>query len=142
VPFKGAGPALIAVMSGEVDFSFGSTISYMEPARSGKVRAIAVTGTKRFAPLPEVPTVAESGAPGYSAIGWYGFYGPAGLPPSLVRRLHSETARAFESPEVKERLERAGNELVMSSPEEFVTFMIAEIAKWTRVVKASNIRFD
>lgn len=142
VPFKGAGPALIAVMSGEVDFSFGSTISYMEPARSGKVRAIAVTGAKRFAPLPEVPTVAESGAPGYNAIGWYGFYGPAGLPPDLVRRLHAETARAFDSPDVKERLERAGNELVMSSPEEFLAFMRAEIAKWTRVVKASNMRFD
>jgi tripartite-type tricarboxylate transporter receptor subunit TctC len=142
VPFKGAGPALIAVMSGEVDFSFGSTISYMEPARSGKVRAIGVTGTKRFAPLPEVPTIAESGAPGYSAIGWYGFYGPAGLPPDLVRRLHAETARAFDSPDVKDRLERAGNELVMSSPEEFLAFMRAEIAKWTRVVKASNLRFD
>lgn len=142
VPFKGAGPAMIGVMSGEVDFSFGSTISYMEPARSGKVRAIAVTGAKRFAPLPEVPTVAESGAPGYEAIGWYGFYGPAGMAPELVRKLHSETARAFNSPEVKERLERAGNELVMSSPEEFVVFMRSEIAKWTRVVKVSAMRFD
>lgn len=103
-------------MSGEVDFSFGSTISYMEPTRSGKVRAIAVTGVKRFAPLPEVPTVAESGAPGYNAVGWYGFYAPAGMPPDLVRRLPSETARAFDNPDIKERLERAGNELVMSSP--------------------------
>ena len=142
VPFKGAGPALIGVMSGEVDFSFGSTISYMEPTRSGKVRAIAVTGVKRFAPLPEVPTVAESGVPGYNAIGWYGFYAPAGMPPDLVRRLHSETVRAFDNPDIKERLERAGNELVMSSPEEFAAFMRAEIAKWTRVVKASNMRFD
>jgi tripartite-type tricarboxylate transporter receptor subunit TctC len=142
VPFKGAGPAMIGVMSGEVDFSFGSTISYMEPARSGKVRAIAVTGAKRFPPLPAVPTVAESGAPGYIATGWYGFYGPAGLPPELVRRLHSETARAFDNPDVKERLERAGNELVMSSPEEFTAFMRAEIAKWSRVVKASNMQFD
>ena len=142
VPFKGAGPALIGVMSGEVDFSFGSTISYMEPTRSGKVRAIAVTGVKRFAPLPEVPTVAESGAPGYNAVGWYGFYAPAGMPPELVRRLHSETVRAFDNPDIKERLERAGNELVMSSPEEFAAFMRAEIAKWTRVVKASNMRFD
>ena len=142
VPFKGAGPALIGVMSGEVDFSFGSTISYMEPTRSGKVRAIAVTGVKRFAPLPEVPTVAESGVPGYNAIGWYGFYAPAGMPPELVRRLHSETVRAFDNPDIKERLERAGNELVMSSPEEFAAFMRAEIAKWTRVIKASNMRFD
>jgi len=142
VPFKGAGPAMIGVMSGEVDFSFGSTISYLEPARSGKVRAIAVTGSKRFAPLPDVPTMAESGVPGYNAIGWYGFYGPAGLPTELVRRLHGETVRAFNSADVKQRLERAGNELVMNSPEEFVTFMHAEIAKWTRVVKESSMRFD
>ena len=142
VPFKGAGPAMIGVMSGEVDFSFGSTIALMEPARSGKVRAIAVTGERRFAPMPEVPTVAESGVPGYSATGWYGFYGPAGLPADLVRRVHGETARAFNSADVKDRLERAGNELVMSTPEEFVAFMRTEIAKWTRVVKASSMRFD
>ena len=142
VPFRGAAPASIAVMSGEVDFSFGSTIALMEPARGGKVRAIAVTGAKRFAPLPEVPTIAESGVPGYEAIGWYGFYGPAGMPPELVRRIHGETARAFNSPDVKERLERAGNEPVMSSPEDFVVFMRAEIAKWTRVVKASKLQID
>ena len=97
VPFRGAAPASIAVMSGEVDFSFGSTIGLMEPARSGKVRAIGVTGAKRFAPLPAVPTIAESGVPGYLAIGWYGYYGPANLPGELVRRIHSETTRAFNS---------------------------------------------
>ncbi len=142
VPFRGAAPASIAVMSGEVDFSFGSTIGLMEPARGGKVRAIAVTGTKRFSPLPTVPTIAESGVPGYSVIGWYGFYGPAGMPAELVRKLHSEAARALNSADAKERLERAGNELVMSSPEDFVTFMRAEMAKWTRVVKESKMRFD
>ena len=142
VPFRGAAPAAIAVMSGEVDFSFGSTIALAEPAKSGKVRAIAVTGAKRFAQLPEVPTVAESGVPGYLAIGWYGLYGPANLPAELVRKIHADTVRAYASPDVKERLERAGNEFVMSSPEEFVIFLRAEIAKWTRVVKASKMQFD
>ena len=142
VPFKGAAPAAIGVMSGEVDFSFGSTIALAEPAKSGKVRAIAVSGLKRFSSLPEVPTIAESGVPGYSAIGWYGFYGPAGMPAELVRRLHGESSRALNSADAKERLERAGNELVMSPPEEFVTFLRAEIAKWTRVVKESKMRFD
>ena len=94
VPFRGAAPAAIGVMSGEVDFSFGSTIALAEPAKSGKVRAIAVSGLKRFPSLPEVPTIAESGVPGYAAIGWYGFYGPAGMPAELVRRLHSESSRA------------------------------------------------
>jgi len=142
VPFKGAAPAAIGVMSGEVDFSFGSTIALIEPARSGKVRAIGVTGAKRFPPLPEVPTIGESGVPGYEAIGWYGFYGPAGMPAELVRRIHAEASRVLNSTDVKERLERAGNELVMGSPEDFTGFLRAEIAKWTRVVKASKIRFD
>ncbi len=142
VPFRGAAPAAIGVMSGEVDFSFGSTIALAEPAKSGKVRAIAVSGLKRFPSLPEVPTIAESGVPGYAAIGWYGFYGPAGMPAELVRRLHSESSRALNSADAKERLERAGNELVMSSQEDFVIFLRAEIAKWTRVVKESKMRFD
>ncbi len=142
VPFKGAAPAAIGVMSGEVDFSFGSTIALAESAKSGKVRAIAVSGPKRFPSLPEVPTIAESGVPGYSAIGWYGYYGPAGMPSDLVRRIHAESARALSSADVKDRLERAGNELVMSAPEEFVPFLRAEIAKWARVVKESKMRMD
>ncbi len=142
VPFKGAAPAAIGVMSGEVDFSFSSTIALAEPAKSGKVRAIAVSGPERFPSLPEVPTIAESGVPGYSAIGWYGFYGPAGMPPDLVRRIHAESARALSSADVKDRLERAGNKLVMSPPAEFVPFLRAEIAKWARVVKESKMRLD
>ncbi len=142
VPFRGAAPAAIGVMSGEVDFSFGSTIALAEPAKSGKVRAIAVSGPKRFPSLPEVPTIAESGVPGYAAVGWYGFYGPPAMPADLVRRIHAESARALNSADVKDRLERAGNELVMSTPEEFVTFLRAEIAKWARVVKESKMRMD
>lgn len=142
VPFKGAAPAMIGVMSGEVDFSFGSTIALAETARAGRVRAIAVSGDKRFPPLPNVPTIAESGVPGYSAIGWYGLYGPAGMSAELTRRIHGESARALASPDVKDRLERVGNELLMSTPEEFSVFVRAEIVKWTRVVRESKQKFD
>ena len=89
-----------------------------------------------------MPTLAESGVPGYLAIGWYGFYGPANMPPELVRRMHTEIARAFSSADVKTRLEGAGNERVMSAPEEFAGFVRTEIVKWTRVVKASKVRMD
>jgi tripartite-type tricarboxylate transporter receptor subunit TctC len=142
VAFKGAAPASIAVISGEIDFAFGATIGLLENVRAGKLRAVAVTGLKRFSGLPDVPTVAESGVPGYSATGWYGFYAPAGASPELVRRLYNEAARALGAPDVKERLARSGNEYVMSPPEEFTGFIRAEIAKWTKVVREANLRIE
>ena len=142
VPFKGAAPATVGVLSGEIDFVFGATIGLLGNVQAGKLRAVAVTGTKRFSGLPEVPTVAESGVPGYSATGWYGFYAPGGTPPELVRRLQAEATRALGAPEVRERLARAGNDYVMSTPEEFGVFLRTEIAKWTKVVKEANIRIE
>lgn len=142
VPFRGAAPASIAVMSGEVDFSFGSTLALVPPARTGKVRALGVTGAARLAQMPQVPTIAESGVPGYLAVGWYGFYGPANMTVELVRKIHADTARAYASPDVKERLESAGNERVMSAPDEFAAFLKSEVAKWGQVVKASQLRVD
>lgn len=142
VAFKGAAPASIAVISGEIDFAFGATIGLLENVRAGRLRAVAVTGLKRFTGLPDVPTVAESGVPGYSATGWYGFYAPAGASPELVHRLYTEAMRALGAPDVKERLARSGNEYVMSPPEEFTGFIRAEIAKWTKVVREANIRIE
>lgn len=142
VPFKGAAPASVAVMSGEIDFAFGATIGLLGNVRAGKLRAVAVTGPRRFSELPEVPTVGESGVPGYSATGWYGFYGPAGLAPDLVRRLYNESVRALGAPDTKERLAKSGNDYVMSPPEEFTGFIRGEIAKWTKVVREANIRIE
>lgn len=142
VPFKGAAPASVAVMSGEIDFAFGATIGLLGNVRAGKLRAVAVTGPKRFTELPEVPTVGESGVPGYSATGWYGFYGPAGLAPDIVRRLYNESVRALGAADVKERLAKSGNDYVMSPPEEFTGFIRGEIAKWAKVVREANIRVE
>ena len=142
VPFKGAGPNLIALMGGEIDFSFASITALLEQARTGRIRAIAVTGPARFAELPDVPTIGESGVPGYSVTGWYGFYAPAGTPAEIVRRLHAEAVRGLNSPEVKDKLIKTGNEPVVSSPEEFVAFMRVEIAKWAKVAKESKLRVD
>ncbi len=142
VPFKGAAPAAIAVMSGEIDFAFGATIGLLGNVQAGKLRAVAVTGTTRFAELPQVPTVAESGVPGYSATGWYGFYATGGTSPEIVRRLYNESVRALGAPDTRERLAKSGNEYVMSPPEEFVAFLRAETAKWTKVVKEANLRIE
>ncbi len=142
VPFKGTGPSVIGLMIGEIDFVFASTTGLVGPARTGKVRGIAVTGPQRFSELPEVPTISESGVPGYNVTGWYGFYAPAGTPADIVRRLHAETGRALNSPDVKEKLVKTGNEPVVSSPEEFAAFVRAEISKWAKVVKESGLRID
>ena len=142
VPFKGAGPATTALVGGEVDFVFASTTGLVGPVKSGKVRAIAVTGTTRFSELPHVPTITESGVPGYNVTGWYGFYAPAATPPEIVRRLHAEAHRGLNSPEVKDRLQKTGNDPVVTTPEEFAAFIRSEIAKWSKVVKGSNIRIE
>jgi tripartite-type tricarboxylate transporter receptor subunit TctC len=142
VPFKGSGPNLIALMGGEIDFSFGSTTSLVDQARLGRVRALAVTGSQRFAELPAVPTLAESGVPGYHVTGWYGLYAPAGTPPEIVRRLQTESARGLNSPDLRERLIKAGNDPVGSTPEAFEAFVRSEIAKWAKVVKDAKLTLD
>ncbi|MGH8612497.1 MAG: Bug family tripartite tricarboxylate transporter substrate binding protein [Gammaproteobacteria bacterium] len=140
VPFKGSGPAMIGLISGEIDFIFASTTGLVEPAKAGKVRPIGVTGMKRLSELPKVPTIAESGVPGYSVTGWYGFFAPAGTSVDIVRRLHAEAVRGLNNPEVKEKLLRTGNEPVVSAPGEFEAFVRAEIAKWAKVIKESGLK--
>jgi len=139
VPFKGAGPAIIGIMGGEIDFIFASTTGLAAPAKAGRVRAIAVTGPKRFMELPEVPTIAESGVPGYNVTGWYGLYAPAGTSAEIVRLLHTEVMRALNNPEAKDRLRKTGNEPVGSSPEEFLEFVRVEVTKWAKVVKEAKV---
>jgi tripartite-type tricarboxylate transporter receptor subunit TctC len=139
VPFKGAGPATLGLIGGHIDFVFASTIGLVGPAKAGKVRAIAVTGQKRFTELPEVPTIAESGVPGYNVTGWYGFYAPVGTSAEIVQRLHAEARRALNSPDVTEKLARSGNVPVVSSPEDFAKFMRAEIGKWAKVIRDERL---
>ena len=142
VPFKGAGPAIVAAISGEVDFVFAATTGLVGHAKAGKVRPLAVTGRKRLGELPGVPPMAEGGVPGYEVAGWYGFYAPAGTPADIVRRLHAEAKRGLNSPDVKDKLEKAGNEVVTSTPEEFAAFLRAEITKWAKVVKEAGLKVN
>jgi tripartite-type tricarboxylate transporter receptor subunit TctC len=142
VPFKGAQPATIALIGGEIDFLFAATTSLVPHARTGKIRALGLSGLKRLESIPDVPTIAESGLPGYSSIGWYGIYAPVGAAPELVRRIHAQAAAALGTPEMKERLLQSGNEYLMSTPEEFAVFLRDEIAKWTKVAREAGIRID
>lgn len=142
IPFKGAGPAVIAAIGGETEFAIASTIGLVAHVKSGKLRGVAVTGTQRFAELPHVMTVAEAGVPGYSVTGWYGLYAPAGTPQDIVRRLHEESRRALASPDIRDKLVKAGNEPVGTPPAEFAAFVRTEFDKWAKVIKAAGLKVD
>ena len=140
VPFKGVGPAIAAVMGGEIEFVLASTAALGQLVKAGKLRGIGVTGTKRFATLPDVPTISESGIPGYNVTGWYGLFAPAGTSADIVRRVHAETVRALNTQDAKEKLASTGNEPVASSPTEFARFLRTEIDKWAAVIKSGGIK--
>ena len=139
VPYKGGGPAMMDLMGGQADASVGSLIQMLPHIRSGKLKALGTTGAKRSPVLPDVPTVAEAGVPGYEATNWWGFLAPAGTPPAIVERLHHEVAAVQASAETKRRFDTEGAEALQMSPAEFGAFIAAETAKWARVVKEAGI---
>lgn len=142
VPYKSAAQSATALMSGEIDFMMSSTSAAMTPIKSGRLRAIAVTGPRRLSLTPEVPTVSESGVPGFEVTGWYMMLAPAGVPRDIIARLNSEVVKAVHSASVKERFAALGTEPVGSSPEACGEFLRAEIAKWTKVVRAAGAKAD
>ncbi len=142
IPYKGAGPALVDTIAGQVDAFFPTIISGLPQVRSGKVRVIAVTTLKRAALLPDVPTVAEQGFPGYEVNGWYGLLAPAGTPKDIIAFLHREVADVLRSTEGRERLAAEGAEGVGNTPEQFAAYMQSDMMKWSKVVKQSGARAD
>jgi tripartite-type tricarboxylate transporter receptor subunit TctC len=142
VPYKGSGQAVIDLLAGQVQVMFSGMSSVMPHLKAGKLRALAVTGAQRSPAVPEVPTIAESGFPGFEATAWYGVLAPAGTPKAVVIRLHDEIVRVLKMPDVKERLENVGFELVGGTPEAFGAYIKTEIQKWAKVVKASGIKAE
>ncbi len=143
IPFKGSAPAITAMLGGQVDFAFAVAPDALAHVRGGKLRALAVTGAKRAAPLPEVPTMIEAGVPDYEAIAWFGYFAPAGTPREIVDRLNAEIAKAMAAPDVRERIAPGGlSELPGGTPERLGELVKSEIAKWSRVVKESGAKVD
>jgi tripartite-type tricarboxylate transporter receptor subunit TctC len=142
VPYKGGGPAVIALLSGEVPLSFASLPSALPHVRAGKLRALGVTTAQRSPALPDLPAIGEAGVPDYAAETWYGLSVPAGTPQEIIARLHAETVKAFMLADVKERLDHMGFVGRLSTPEEYAAFQRSEIEKWRTVVKAANMRAD
>ena len=140
VPYKGGGPAIADILGGHVSLLFGTLTSTHEFAKSGRLRALATTGGKRSVAAPELPTVAESGLPGYLVEAWYGVMAPTGTPRPIIDRLAVELARIVQAPDVRETLRAQGTEAVGSTPEEFARYLRAEIEKWSKMVKAQGLR--
>lgn len=142
VPYKGAAPALTDVISGQVAMYFGSLPSSLPHVKSGKVRALAVTGARRSQVTPELPTIAESGVPGFESIQWYGLLAPGKTPTWVMDKLNRDFVAVLNNTEVKGRLFAQGFEVVGNSRQQFATFIKEEIAKWSKVVKQAGIRVD
>ena len=142
VPYKGSGQAVIDLLAGQVQIMVSGMSSVMPHIKGGKLRPLAVTGAQRSPATPEVPTIAEAGYPGFEASAWYSVMAPAGTPKPVVSRLNGEILRALKMPEVKDRLENVGFELVGSSPEACGAYIKSEIAKWAKVVKASGVKAE
>ncbi len=142
VPYKGAGPAFIDLIAGQVSMYFGSLPSSLPHIRSGRVRALAVTGAKRSPIVPELPTIAEAGVPGFDSTQWYGTFAPARTPPAIIEQLHRDHLAVLTNAAVRERLFAQGYEVVANSRAEFAQYIRTEIAKWAKVIKEAGIRAD
>jgi tripartite-type tricarboxylate transporter receptor subunit TctC len=142
VPYKGSGPAIQDVIGGQVDMMFDTTVVAGPHIQSGKVRAIAVSSAKRLESLPNVPTIAESGVPGFEVVSWQGIFVPAGTPKPIIDRLHAEIMKILQTPEMQERLKSLGMQPSSMTPEQVAAFQKAEVEKWAQVIKAAGIKLE
>jgi len=142
IPYKGTSPGVVDLLAGQVSVMAPNLLTALPHIKAGKLRALAVTSAKRSEGLPEVPTIAESGLPGYDSTQWYGVLAPAGTSRGIVVHLHDEIVRGLRAPDVLQRLAADGAEPVGSSPEEFAAFIKSEIDKWARVASAAGIRAE
>lgn len=142
VPYKGGGPMVTDLLGGTVHVVIGDQANLMPHVKSGKLRALAVASPKRSPNAPELPTIAESGVPGFEATAWNALVGPAGMPADVVQRVHDAFAKTMARPDVRDKLRAGGLEPVGDAPEEFARFQRAEIAKWTKIAKDVGARAD
>lgn len=142
VPYKGSGPALIDLIGGQIGVMFENIGSGMVHIKSGKLRALAVTGAQREPTLPDVPTVAESGVPGYAATSWWTLAAPRGVPIELADRIQQDVRRALSTPQAAARLEASGVRMVANTPAEAASFFASETIKWNKVIEAAKLQLD
>jgi tripartite-type tricarboxylate transporter receptor subunit TctC len=142
IPYKGASPAIADVVAGNAQVFIGNLPPVLPQVKAGKLRALGVTTLARSAELPDVPTIAEAGLPGYETVAWFGVFAPAATPPAVLARLNAEINRIVATPEFRETLTRLGTVPAPGTPEAFAARIAADVAKWKRVVTAGNIKID
>jgi len=142
IPYKGAAPAMQALLAGDTQLMFDNLASAMPQVKAGKLRALAVTTAKRSSLVPELPTMAEAGVPGFDIATWFGLLAPAGTPKDVVAKWNADVVKILDSPEMREKLNAQGAEPAPMSPAQFAAFIAAELPKYARIVKASGARVD
>jgi len=142
VPYKGSGPAMIDLLGGHLSLGFDAVMTTLPYAQTGRLRMLAVSSLKRSAVAPQVPTMAESGYPGYEATLWFGLFAPAGTPADIVKKINEETGRSVATPRMRELLASQGLEIVASSPAEFTARVDREIVKWRKVILDAGIKLE
>ena len=142
IPYKGSAPAVTDLLAGQVNMMFDNIPSSLPHIKAGKLRALAVTGSKRASSLPDLPTIAEAAIPGYESYVWFGVVAPAGTPPEIIKRLNTELAKAAVTPDFRDRLTGQGYDVLSTTPEQMTESIRSEMIKWGKIVKASGARVD
>jgi tripartite-type tricarboxylate transporter receptor subunit TctC len=140
VPYKGTGPSLIDTLAGQVQVLMSTLLPPLPHLKTGRLRALGLTGLKRVASLPDVPTVAEMGVPGYEVIQWYGLLAPANTPREIITKVHADVASVMGARDIREKLSAEGAEPLATTPEQFAAFIKAELDKWNKVAKVAKIQ--
>ncbi len=139
IPYRGAGPSITDLIPGRLSMMFNTSGALLPHVRAGRMRALAVSSGKRFSAAPDLPTVAEAGVPGFDVSSWYALFAPAKTPPEIVRKMNADAVAVLREPQIRQRLESLGLEVVGSTPEALGAFLKAEMAKWEPVIKAAGI---
>ncbi|MET0204434.1 MAG: tripartite tricarboxylate transporter substrate-binding protein, partial [Casimicrobiaceae bacterium] len=142
IPYKGSGQAITDLLSGQVELNFESPPNTLQHIKAGKLKALGITSAKRSALLPDVPTIAEQGLPGYEIIQWFGILGPPGMPKPVVDKLNAEVNAIMKTPEFAEKVASQGGLVYGGSPEDFAAYIRNDVPKWDKLVKAANIKLD
>jgi len=142
IPYKGSGQAIVDLLSGQVDLNFESPPNTLQHIAVGKLKALGITSTKRSPLLPSVPTIAEQGVPGYEMGQWFGVFAPAGMPKELTNKLANEIIAIIKSPEVVEKINQQGGDVIATGPEQFAAFLRKDTAHWSKLIKEANIKVE